>query len=664
MTSARQGLAKLVHTIQDVQGIVCYNKHHMVLSQEMLDYIRGQNELDISREEIKGALMTRGWSDAEIEEGFGVIDGESVEPTLVSEKPIKPSRGVLVLLISHVIFSAITSISWLVFMPRFAEDLAQAGLAGILFIGIFYFLRFALIPYIILSSLFVACVIVLRRRRVFTKKTSAAKGVLLVVGLHVLTIVLLVVLPKPYVEWGVAGGLPVSTKERCPAELPQVMDNPDSPPPYTEEVLWASQFGYQGPQESYRPQESYNIRSASDSNGNVYLAGLITYDANRVHCNVLKESGYVVRYDEGGDLDSLWSDDGLKVFRGKDNSQNDAIEAIAVDGRDNLYVLWMSEKDMGFRSCQLQRFLPSGEADMAWGNKGTVALMSATEKTLCPRDMHVDGGEVYLLGATAYYGMTSHGFIMKLNSEGRTDTSWGDQGLVVPDRSTGVRNVGYEATLMIDSEGALIAETNKNEFVRLLPDGQLDQSWGDGGVLTMPSREYQKNVEVIQAPNKTIVVAEISEALTSASYIIKKEKERRLISLSKYNPKSGQLDSSQKIIILPKIIDSYSRMAIDDEYAYLVGTSDEKTDYDGWYTYIEKYDLETGELVLGWGEGGVKKYGSWDVMLDGHVSGITLGKDRSILLHGETRGNLGGPSCNGPWLSCGASYGYVVKVAN
>jgi hypothetical protein len=58
----------------------------------LLDYIRGQNELDISREEIKGALMTGGWSDAEIEEGFGVIDGESVEPTLVSEKPIKPVR--------------------------------------------------------------------------------------------------------------------------------------------------------------------------------------------------------------------------------------------------------------------------------------------------------------------------------------------------------------------------------------------------------------------------------------------------------------------------------------------------------------------------------------------------------------------------------------------
>lgn len=61
-----------------------------MINQDVLNYIRGQVALGVSRDAIKNSLKTGGWSEADMVEAFAAIDGVRVPPPPPPAPPPPP----------------------------------------------------------------------------------------------------------------------------------------------------------------------------------------------------------------------------------------------------------------------------------------------------------------------------------------------------------------------------------------------------------------------------------------------------------------------------------------------------------------------------------------------------------------------------------------------
>ncbi|MBC7836485.1 hypothetical protein H7X87_01760 [Acetobacteraceae bacterium] len=61
-----------------------------MINQDVLNYIRGQIALGVSRDVIKKSLSTGGWSEADMVEAFAAIDGIRMPPPPVPAPPPPP----------------------------------------------------------------------------------------------------------------------------------------------------------------------------------------------------------------------------------------------------------------------------------------------------------------------------------------------------------------------------------------------------------------------------------------------------------------------------------------------------------------------------------------------------------------------------------------------
>jgi len=62
-----------------------------MINQQLIDYIRQQLTAGVSRESIKTALISQGWSERDITEGFMVIEKPSIASTAIPQTPVTTS---------------------------------------------------------------------------------------------------------------------------------------------------------------------------------------------------------------------------------------------------------------------------------------------------------------------------------------------------------------------------------------------------------------------------------------------------------------------------------------------------------------------------------------------------------------------------------------------
>ncbi|MFN8304698.1 MAG: T9SS type A sorting domain-containing protein [Saprospiraceae bacterium] len=136
----------------------------------------------------------------------------------------------------------------------------------------------------------------------------------------------------------------------------------------------------------------------------------------------------------------------------------------------------------------LARFLPDGSPDLSWNSTGLLNL-SENQDLLGIYTLEVLPNQKILVGGSYNYGEKA--YIARLMPNGSTDYTFGVSGAFKFDLGLGDSEIVRD--LAIDSDGRILAAFNSDVsghstgVLRLSPNGNLDLSFGDNGLVLVPN---------------------------------------------------------------------------------------------------------------------------------------------------------------------------------
>lgn len=208
----------------------------------------------------------------------------------------------------------------------------------------------------------------------------------------------------------------------------------------------------------------------------------------------------LVRYNADGSLDPTFGSGGSVVQPIVSNSSGDAAMAVALVG-DKVLVAGDAFTNTGSHPDEfaLARFNADGTLDKTFGTKGMVLTAFGRSEDLCTAMAVQPDGKIVLAGTTnAGTGSASYmAFaVARYNPNGTLDTTFGSGGLVTvkvaesldhgPDRFVDLALSGDKIVLV----GSAIYQTRDIYVVRLTATGQLDPTFGSGGVAQPGQGQY------------------------------------------------------------------------------------------------------------------------------------------------------------------------------
>ncbi len=186
-------------------------------------------------------------------------------------------------------------------------------------------------------------------------------------------------------------------------------------------------------------------------------------------------------YPQAGSLDPAFSDDGKLVW--DVNAWSDQVNAVEVleDGR-TIGAGWMG--DGNYAAIVVQRLLPNGSPDVAFGTGGVVFTTAAAALHYAYGLGVQSTGKVVVAGLS--YDVSNDGdvVLLRYTTEGLLDTTFGDQGRVLSDLGGGPGfQAAYGMAVMADDRIVVVGQEDENGIAcaRFSADGVLDVGYGVGG---------------------------------------------------------------------------------------------------------------------------------------------------------------------------------------
>ncbi len=214
------------------------------------------------------------------------------------------------------------------------------------------------------------------------------------------------------------------------------------------------------------------------------------------------ESGAVQRFNTDGTADTSFGDGG-KVVLDYAGAFNDAT-AITAGADGSLYVTGISGTTLA-----VTKLNADGSADTTYGDNGTFLFTDAGKfEGLYTTTVVQPDGSVLFAGDWSAADNYAYSLV-RVTADGERDTSFGDNGKLVFDPSLGL-NV-YSA-LAVQPDGKIIVvgdgDSKTGTVVRLNSDGSLDTSFGENGrAYFAPAEGYSNNANAVtvQADGKILV---------------------------------------------------------------------------------------------------------------------------------------------------------------
>ena len=194
--------------------------------------------------------------------------------------------------------------------------------------------------------------------------------------------------------------------------------------------------------------------------------------------------GVILRYNSDGSLDTSFGTGGEAL------AEMFQVEALIIQPDGKLLVAGVSEPQGS--QFQVTRLLPDGSLDSSFGNGGiAITDTGATNPDQLVRRMFLQpDGKILLEGQEFDNFFDPKPMLARYNSDGTLDTDFGNGGYIIHDLGDNrvwVNNVGY-----LQPDGKILlsgfSRTDPGDpnarglFVRFNSDGQLDDSFGSGGV--------------------------------------------------------------------------------------------------------------------------------------------------------------------------------------
>jgi uncharacterized delta-60 repeat protein len=215
----------------------------------------------------------------------------------------------------------------------------------------------------------------------------------------------------------------------------------------------------------------------------------------------------VQRYNTDGTLDSNFGGSGKVIL--PLGAGSEVAYAVTLESDNKIIVAGYIQQSTGYTDYAVVRLLPDGQLDQTFGNTG-VQIFSPTPTSDIPVSLAMQtlgGVERIIVGGYVSTANTQFS-VARLNLSGQLDQTFGDGGI----KSVAVGGVtDILQDIAVDGEARIVAVGSsrfdfgsgsfRDDFaaVRFLPDGQLDTSFsGDGKVITQMAGQAQARSVVIQ----------------------------------------------------------------------------------------------------------------------------------------------------------------------
>jgi len=223
---------------------------------------------------------------------------------------------------------------------------------------------------------------------------------------------------------------------------------------------------------------------AIDSSNAIYVAG-------NYYSSVNTDFDWMIRkYDANGDLDTTWGDSDSGIITVSNNDGNDTIQGIAKDSSNAIYVAGYSYlSSSSYYNWRIRKYDANGDLDTTWGDSNTgIITYTSTDGSDYLNDITIDSSNAIYVGGKLWdsVNLYSRWMIIKYNSDGDLDTTWGDS-----DSGIIVVNVFGSNTLYsvkVDSSNAIYVGGNAyNSAIghwewmikKYDANGDFDTTWGD-----------------------------------------------------------------------------------------------------------------------------------------------------------------------------------------
>ena len=241
---------------------------------------------------------------------------------------------------------------------------------------------------------------------------------------------------------------------------------------------------------------------ATRDDGKILIAGIAS--------NGLDNDFVLMRLLSDGNIDPEFGDNG-EVFTDF-SGLTDIAESMAVDSFDRIVVAGTTDSGDGFWFAAA-RYLPDGQPDSTFGVNGRVIIQVGV--TAFCKAVVIQPDQKIVLGgyATNPFSGTNEFALVRLDSTGTPDETFGDHGIVLTNLEIGA---AVANALAIQPDGKIVQAgqalrdaTFRWEIavVRYHDDGSLDASWDEDGIAftSVPNLDATINTIAIKTNNKIIV---------------------------------------------------------------------------------------------------------------------------------------------------------------
>ncbi len=268
-----------------------------------------------------------------------------------------------------------------------------------------------------------------------------------------------------------------------------------------------------------------------DSNGKIYVAGLVINDKGREDYKVIdygeNASMVVWRYNVDGTLDKTFGNGGIVVHKGAaGGNKGDRGLSIYVDKNGKIYVTGYSYNSRGNFNMVIWRYNRDGILDKTFGNRGIVVFDKSELSS--GKSIYVDkNGKIYVTGISYNSNGNSDMIIWRYNEDGTLDETFGNEGIVVHNGAAGGNGNDGGNSIYVDSKGKVyvtgfslrggedikrITERINIDMViwRYNGDGTLDETFGNGGIVVNGGNDADGGNSIYVDSNGKVYVTGIS----------------------------------------------------------------------------------------------------------------------------------------------------------
>ena len=188
-----------------------------------------------------------------------------------------------------------------------------------------------------------------------------------------------------------------------------------------------------------------------------------------------------VTISQDGQLDLSFADNG--IYNPTNLNFEGSLLDLSVDAANNIYISGNVVNSDNTKSIIVLKLLPNGTLDTSFGDNGS-SRIHYNPWGFVSKNIVLDNGKIVLVGRIN--SNTNDILIVRLNTDGSLDTSFGANGRVTIDSGFGDDRAytvtEYNNSLIIG--GILWNQEGKSDFavLKLNMDGSMDTSFGEGGI--------------------------------------------------------------------------------------------------------------------------------------------------------------------------------------